>query len=68
MKFIRMFDFLFHTPSAEQLAVRELQEAKRELLLAQSGVEYATNMVRYHQARIDRLKRVVSDSTKQVQS
>ena len=61
---MKVFGFLFHTPSAEQLAVKELEEAKRELLLAQSGVEYATNMARYHQARIDRLKRVVNESTK----
>lgn len=46
----------FQTPSAEQLAQRELQEAQRELLAAQSAAEYAARMVGYNQDRIKRLK------------
>lgn len=46
---------LFATPSAEVLALRELEEAKRKLLEAQTGREYANSMCQYHQARIYRL-------------
>ena len=50
---------IFKTPSPELLAARELEEAKRELLRAQSAMEYATQIVAYHQARIARLSAIV---------
>ena len=43
------------TPSAEQIALRELEDTKRRLLDAQSGREYADSMCKYHEARIKRL-------------
>lgn len=42
-------------PSAEALAQRELEEAKRALLEAQSSLEYSTAMVGYHAKRVSRL-------------
>ena len=45
----------FRTPSADVLAQRELEEAKRELLRAMSGQDYANRIVQYHQDRIKRL-------------
>lgn len=45
----------FKRPSAEILARRELEEARRELLAAQSAAEYAQQMATYHEARIARL-------------
>jgi hypothetical protein len=45
----------FQTPSAEALALDELEMAKRELLEAQSAREYADSMCKYHDARIKRL-------------
>ena len=48
---------LLRKPSAEVLAQRELDEAKRQLLQAQAGMEYASALVQYHQARIGRLER-----------
>ena len=47
---------LFRKPSAQTLAQRELEEAQRQLLEAQSAAEYATNLSRYHAERIRRLK------------
>lgn len=55
MKLIQEFIQTFRTPSADELAVRELQEAQRELLKAESGREYADSLVTYHKARITRL-------------
>jgi hypothetical protein len=46
---------VYTTPSAEVIALRELEEAKRKLLEAQSGREYADSMCKYHDARIKRL-------------
>lgn len=53
----------FRTPSAEILAQRELEEAKRALLQAQAGMEYAAAMVDYHTSRIQRLNLMVKGVT-----
>jgi predicted outer membrane protein len=45
----------FKTPSAYELAIKELEEAKRELLRALSGQDYVKRMVEYHQDRVKRL-------------
>ena len=42
-------------PNPQQIAERELADAQRQLLSAQSGAEYARRMVEYHQDRIKRL-------------
>ena len=47
---------LFRTPSANVLALRELENAKRELLGAYSAQEYATAMCAYNQDRVARLE------------
>lgn len=47
---------IFATPSAAQLALAELEEAQRQLLLSQSGKEFAESMVKYHTQRIARLR------------
>jgi len=52
----------FRKPSAETMALKELEEAKRQLLDAQSGAEYAANMTRYHQDRIKRLSNYLKDA------
>lgn len=47
---------LFKTPSADELAVRELEEARRGLLVAQTGLDYARSMVDYETQRVRRLE------------
>ncbi len=47
---------MFAPPSAETLARRELDEARRQLLAAQTDAEYAATMRQYHMARISRLE------------
>jgi len=51
---------LFRRPSPEVLAARELDEARRDLLSAQSAAEYADAMCVYHQARIERLRDILA--------
>jgi hypothetical protein len=53
-----MFDKIreiFQTPSADILALRELEQAQRSLLEAQTSQEYAKRMAEYHNDRIKRL-------------
>ena len=51
------FAGLFRPASPEVLAARELDDARRQLLAAQSAEEYAHSMAVYHQRRISRLER-----------
>jgi hypothetical protein len=46
---------MWATPSAEVLAQKELEEAKRKLLEAQTSREYADSMVKFREAQIKRL-------------
>ena len=54
---------VYTTPSAESLALRELENAKRSLLEAQSSREYADSMCKYHEARIKRLTAYLHTAT-----
>lgn len=45
----------FAMPSADALALHELEEAKRKLLSAQTGREYADAMCKFHESQIKRL-------------
>lgn len=54
---------IYATPSAEVIALRELETAKRQLLEAQSGREYADSMCKYHEARIKRLTAYLHTAT-----
>ena len=51
----KFVDSLTAGPTALELAQRELAEAKVDILKAFTSLEYADAMVRYNQARIDRL-------------
>mgnify|MGYP000337787929 CR=1 FL=1 len=62
---IREFIETFRRPSAEVIAQRELEDAKRELLSAQSAAEYAKNMANYHKERIVRITKMLSESIAQ---
>jgi len=52
---IEQFLDYFRTPTTQALIARELEEAKRKLLEAQSAREYADAMCKYHESRIKRL-------------
>jgi len=51
----RFYAGMFHVPTAEILALRELEEAKRELLAMQTAKDYSGRMVEYNMDRIRRL-------------
>lgn len=50
---------MFHVPSPELLAQEELEDARRELLVALSAQEYAKAQVQYNTERVDRLTKTV---------
>jgi len=54
-KFIDWVKNFYATPSAEALALRELEDSKRRLLEAQTAREYADSMCKYREAQIKRL-------------
>jgi len=56
---------LWTTPSAETLALRELEESKRRLLEAQTAREFAESMCTYREAQIKRLTAYLHNSTKE---
>lgn len=65
MKLITQIKKLYATPSPETLALRELEEARRQLLEAQSTREYAESMCRYHEVRIKRLAQYLHTNTEE---
>ena len=62
MNFIERFQSLWQMPSPKELAAKELEEAKRRFLDAQSGMEYAKRMSDYHADRIKRLTNYLENS------
>lgn len=57
MNLFNQFFAVFRTPEADVLAAQELAEAQRDLLQAESGLEYARAMVAYNRDRIARLSK-----------
>lgn len=55
MNLIYRLKELWRLPSAKEMAVKELEEAKRRFLDAQSAMEYTRRMSDYHADRIKRL-------------
>ena len=50
---------VFKKPTAAVLAQSELEEAQRQLLIAQSGLDFARSSVNYNRERVTRLSRYV---------
>lgn len=59
----RMYAQMFYVPSAEVLALRELEEAKRSLLEMQTAKDYSGRMVEYNLDRIRRLTIYINKAT-----
>jgi hypothetical protein len=55
----------YTTPSAESLALRELEDSKRKLLEAQTAREYADSMCKYREAQIKRLTAYLHKATEE---
>ena len=60
---IKKIKQLFEAPSEETIALRELEQCKRELLNAHSSREYAEAMCKYYETKIKRLNAYLHDAT-----
>jgi len=56
---------LWSTPSAEVIALRELEDAKRKLLEAQTSREYAESMCKFRESQIKRLTAYLHKATEE---
>ncbi|WP_353246518.1 hypothetical protein [Limnohabitans sp.] len=56
---------IYATPTAESLALRELEDSKRRLLEAQTAREYAESMCKYREAQIKRLTAYLHKATEE---
>ena len=54
---------LYKAPSAEAMALRELEDSKRRLLETQTAREYAESMCRYYEVKIKRLSAYLHNAT-----
>jgi len=68
MKIINTIKALYAPPSPETLALRELEESRRELLAAHTQQEYAAKMVEFHKNKIKRLTVFLKETMEEEQS
>lgn len=65
--FFDWFKGIFSAPSAESIALCDLEECKRRLLDAHSTREYAQSMCSYYEVKIDRLTAYLHSATESKQ-
>lgn len=61
MNFINWIKRMYTPATCEELMVRELDTARRDLLLAETALNYAESMVLYNNQRILRLTKALKD-------
>ena len=64
MNFINWIRHLYTPVTCEELMARELDAARRDLLLAETARDYAESMVLYNKQRIDRLTAAMKECLK----
>ena len=68
MKIIAIIKSLYAPPSPESIALRELEESRRELLNAYTQQEFSSRMVEFHKGKIKRLTAFLKDTMSEEQS
>lgn len=68
MKIARMIKSMYAPPSPEAIALRELEESRRELLSVYTQQEYALKMVEFHKNKIKRLTAFLKETMSEEQS
>ena len=61
MNFINWLKKLYVPATCEELMVRELDTARRDLLMAETALDYAGSMVLYNKQRILRLTEALKE-------
>ena len=62
MKFLNWIRQIYTPATCEELMARELDAARRDLLLAETALDYAESMVLYNGQRIERLTNALKES------
>ena len=68
MNLIQFIKSLYALPSPETIALRELEQSRRDLLNAQTSQEYAAKMVEFHKGKIKRLTAFLKETMEEEQS
>jgi hypothetical protein len=61
MKFLNWIKRMYTPATCEELMMRELDTARRDLLLAETARDYAESMVLYNNQRIQRLTEALKE-------
>ena len=64
MKFLNWVRHLYTPATCEELMARELDTARRDLLLAETARDYAESVVLYNGQRIERLTNALKECLK----
>ena len=64
MKFLNWIRHLYTPATCEELMARELDAARRDLLLAETAQDYAESVVLYNNQRIERLTAAMKECLK----
>jgi hypothetical protein len=64
MKFLNWLKKIYVPATCEELMARELDAARRDLLLAETARDYAESMVLYNKQRIERLTAAMKECLK----
>ena len=64
MNFINWLKKLYVPATCEELMARELDAARRDLLLAETAQDYSESMVLYNKQRIERLTAAMKECLK----
>ena len=64
MKFLNWIRHLYTPATCEELMARELDTARRDLLLAETAQDYAESVVLYNNQRIERLTAALKECLK----
>ena len=64
MKFLNWIRHLYTPATCEELMARELDTARRDLLLAETAQDYAESVVIYNNQRIERLTTALKEFLK----
>ena len=61
MKFLEWIKQLYTLATCEELMARELDAARRDLLLAETALDYSESLVLYNNQRIQRLTEALKE-------
>ena len=68
MNIINTIKSLYAAPSPETLALRELEQSRRDLLISHTQQEYSLKMVEFHKNKIKRLTAFLKQTMEEEQT